>query len=276
LYDKLMIRESGGMRENLLKKAWGEGRSTVNGWLGIPNAFAAETMAHCGWDSLTVDMQHGLVDYQAMVGMLQAISTTSVVPMVRVPWNEPGIIQKSLDAGAYGVICPMINSRAECEQLVSVCRYAPVGSRSVGPIRASIYGGSDYLTHANDTVLALAMIETKGAVENIDEILSVPGLDGVYVGPADLALTMGVTPGFDPTDETVLKAIRTIVDACKRHNVRAGLHTGSPEFAKKMFSWGFDFATVLGDGRLMAMKAMEVVAAMKDAPAKGSAASGTY
>jgi 4-hydroxy-2-oxoheptanedioate aldolase len=263
------------MRENLLKKSWAAGRHTVNGWLGIPNAFSAEIMAHAGWDSLTVDMQHGLVDYQAMVGMLQAISTTSVVPMVRVPWNEAGIIQKCLDAGAYGIICPMINSRAECEQLVSVCRYAPAGSRSFGPIRASIYGGADYFRHANETVLALAMIETRTALEKLDEILAVPGLDGVYVGPADLAISLGVAPGFDPTDETVLDAIRTIVESSRSHGLHAGLHCGSTSFARKMFGWGFDFATILGDGRLMAMKAQEVVAEMKAETAAGGG-SDTY
>ena len=132
------------MRENTLRRAWATGRKTVNGWLSIPNSFAAEVMAHQGWDSLTVDMQHGVVDYQAMVGMLQAISTTATVPMVRVPWLEPGIMMKSLDAGAYGVICPMVNSAEEAEEFVSYCRYPPRGQRSFGPIRAMLYAGADY------------------------------------------------------------------------------------------------------------------------------------
>jgi 4-hydroxy-2-oxoheptanedioate aldolase len=262
------------MRENLLKKAWGEGRATINGWLAIPNGFSAEIMAQMGWDSLTVDMQHGVVDYQAMVGMLQAVSTGPAVPLVRVPWREPGIIMKTLDAGAYGIICPMINSRKECEELVAACRYPPNGNRSFGPIRAFLYGGPDYPKHANDHVLTIAMIETTQALAGLDEILSVPGLDAVYVGPADLANSMGKPPGFDQEEPSVVEAIRTIVAAAKRHGVRAGLHCGAPAYAKKAIGWGFDFTTLLSDARLMTMKGQEIVAAMKDRPAPG--AGGTY
>jgi 4-hydroxy-2-oxoheptanedioate aldolase len=121
------------MRENKLRRLWTSGGAAVNGWLAIPNSFSAETMAHQGWDSLTVDMQHGVVDYQAMVTMLQAVSTTETVPMVRVPWLEPGILMKALDAGAYGVICPMVNSRADAQNLVAWTHYAPRGTRSFGP-----------------------------------------------------------------------------------------------------------------------------------------------
>src|SRR5579871_1210207 len=177
-----------GMRENRIKTLWKKGEAIVNGWLAIPNIFSAETMAHAGWDSLTVDMQHGVVDYQAALAMLTAISSTSAVPMVRVPWLDPGIIMKSLDAGAYGVICPMVNSREEAQKLVSSVRYPPKGLRSFGPIRGLLYGGADYADHANDTMIAFAMIETKQALDNLDEIMSVEGLDAVYIGPNDLAL----------------------------------------------------------------------------------------
>ena len=129
------------MRPNRVREIWQAGGAVINGWCGIPSGFSAEVMAHMGWDSLVVDMQHGIVDYQAMVSMLQGISTTAVTPMVRVPWNTPADIMKSLDAGAYGVICPMVNSRRECEAFVGACRYAPRGYRSSGPIRATLYGG---------------------------------------------------------------------------------------------------------------------------------------
>lgn len=262
------------MRENLLKRRWAEGRATINGWLAIPSPFAAEVMAHQGWDSLTVDMQHGIVDYQAMVTLLQAVSTTPTVPLVRVPWREPGIIMKSLDAGAYGIICPMINSRAECEELVAACRYPPRGGRSFGPIRALIYAGADYPRHANDQVLAIAMIETRQALDNLEAILTVPGLDGIYVGPADLSSSMGFTPTFDQEEPAVLEAIGRIVQGARRHGVRAGIHCGAPSYAKRMMALGFDFTTLLSDARLMAMKAQEIVAAMQDRPAPGSG--GTY
>jgi len=255
------------MRANNLKKLWGEGRKTINAWCGIPAAFSAESMAHQGFDSVTVDMQHGIVDYQTMVTMLQAISTTEVVPMVRVPWREPGIIMKSLDAGAYGVICPMVNTREQAQELVSYCNYAPKGSRSFGPVRALIYGGADYPSHANDEVLAIAMIETREALDNLDSILSVEGLDGIYVGPADLAISLGKKPGFDPTDEVVVGAIETIIKGANRHGVRAGIHCGAPAYAKKMMEIGFDFATLLSDQRMMTMKAAEVVSEMRERPA---------
>jgi len=262
------------MRANELKRRWATGAKTLNGWLAIPAGFSAELMAHQGFDSLTVDMQHGMVDYQAAVSMLQAISTTATVPLVRVPWNEPGILQKMLDAGAYGIICPMINSPAEAEAFVAACRYPPTGSRSFGPIRATIYGGADYPKHANAEVLTLAMIETKEAVANLGGILAVEGLDGVYVGPADLANSLGIAPGFDPEDETVVEAIRTIVDTTKQHGKVAGIHCGSPGYIERMWSIGFDYATLLSDARLMAMKATELVSQLKDR--SGGPASSTY
>ena len=130
-------------------------------------------MAAQGWDSLTIDLQHGLIDYQVAVGMLQAISGGPTTPLVRIPWLDPAIIMKLLDAGAYGVICPMINSAEETERFVAACRYPPAGIRSFGPLRARLYAGSDYFKEANRTILAIAMIETHSALEHLDEILSV-------------------------------------------------------------------------------------------------------
>ena len=185
------------MRENRLKAIWGSGQSAIGGWLTVPSSLSAETMAHAGFDWLCIDMQHGTIDYQVGVTMMQAISTTETVPIVRVPWNEPGIIMKSLDAGAYGVIIPMVNSRAEAEAAVGACRYAPWGYRSYGPGRAVLYAGRDYAAHANETVLCICMIETGEAVANLEEILSVPGIDAVYVGPSDLSVSLGLPPQYD-------------------------------------------------------------------------------
>lgn len=251
------------MRENRLKRLWAAGEKTVNGWLAIPNGFSAEIMANQGFESVTVDMQHGMVDYQAAVSMLQAISTTDTVPLVRVPWNEPGVLQKVLDAGAYGVICPMINSRAEAEAFVAACRYPPLGSRSFGPIRASIYGGADYPVHANSEILTLAMIETKEAMAALDSILEVEGLDGIYVGPADLSNSLGCTPKFDQEEQPVVEAIQSIIDTTKRHKKVAGIHCGSPAYIKRMWAIGFDYATLLSDARMMAMKAGELLPELK-------------
>jgi 4-hydroxy-2-oxoheptanedioate aldolase len=250
------------MRENLLRTLWQQDSYAVNGWLGLPATFSAEVMAHQGWDSLTIDLQHGLIDYQSAVGMLQAISTTRTVPLVRVPWLDPAIIMKVLDAGAYGVICPMINSAAEAREFVAACRYPPEGIRSCGPIRANVYAGPDYVANANRTLLTMAMIETRGGLDNLDEILSVEGLDAIYVGPADLALALGCEPQLDPTKEEVVKAIEYIVTRARQKKIVAGIHTASTANAQKMIRQGFQFVTVSTDVRLLVDKVSEVLETM--------------
>jgi 4-hydroxy-2-oxoheptanedioate aldolase len=251
------------VRENTLKTIWARGEAVVNGWLSIPSSFSAEVMAHQGFDSLTVDMQHGVVDYQVAVTMLQAISTTKAIPLARVPWNDPARLMKILDAGVYGVICPMINTREEAEALVRACKYAPRGYRSWGPVRASIYAGADYGDHANEDIVVMPMIETAQAVSNIDDILSVPGVDAVYVGPSDLSLTMGCKPRLDQTDPPVVEAQLKIVAACKRHGVAAGIHNATAAYALKMVEAGYQFVTLASDSRHMAAKAAEEVAAVR-------------
>ncbi len=255
------------MRENRLRQIWKSGGAAVNGWLAIPNSFSAETMAHQGWDSLTIDLQHGVVDYQAMVGMLQAISTTVTVPVVRVPWLEPGILMKSLDAGAYGVICPMINTREDAQKLVAYTHYAPRGTRSFGPIRALLYAGADYALHADDTIVSFAMIETASALDNLDAILSVEGLDAVYIGPGDLSLALGCTPSFDDLEPRAAEAVDHILARAKAHGVVAGIHNGNTESALKRVAMGFQFVTVSSDARLMAAGAQQAIARMRAAPA---------
>ncbi|MBL8534926.1 MAG: 2,4-dihydroxyhept-2-ene-1,7-dioic acid aldolase [Betaproteobacteria bacterium] len=264
------------MRENGVAKRWADGGAAINGWLGIPSSISAENMAQAGWDSLTVDLQHGHIDYQVAVTMLQAISTTATTPFARVPWLEPGIIMKLLDAGAFGIICPMINTRADCEAFVGACRYAPRGYRSFGPVRATWYGGADYFQKANDTIVTMAMIETTQAVDNLDGILSVPGLDAIYIGPNDLAITLGCAPSGVPTDAKVLNTIRTILAGAKRHGVRAGLHCGSPAMAKEMIGLGFQFVTVMGDNAFLAAAAKSAVAEVRSGIAAATGASGTY
>ena len=262
------------MRPNRLRETWRAGGAAVNGWLGIPNSFSAETMAHQGWDSLTVDMQHGVIDYQQMVTMLQAISTTNTTPVVRVPWLEPGILMKTLDAGAYGVICPMINTREEAQKLVAYTHYAPQGTRSFGPIRALLYGGADYPTYANDTIVTFAMIETAQALDNLDDILSVEGLDAIYIGPSDLSLALGCTPTFDDLDPKAAEAVDHILARAKAHNVVAAIHNGTPEAALKRIAKGFQFVTVSSDARMIAAGSQQILSKMRAAPA--AKASGGY
>ncbi len=258
------------MRPNTIRRIWQRGEAVVNGWLSIPSAFSAEVMAHQGFDSLTVDMQHGVVDYQVAVTMLQAIATTPVIPLARVPWNDPAPVMKILDAGAYGVICPMISTRAQAEALVAACRYPPRGYRSWGPVRASLYAGSDYGDHANDEIIVMPMIETAEALKNLDEILSVPGIDAAYVGPSDLSLAFGCKPRLDQSDPPVVEAQQRILEACRKHGVVAGIHNATAAYALKMIAAGYQFVTLASDSRFVAARAAEEVGAVRRArPAEG-------
>ena len=251
------------MRENRLRTLWQADQAVVNGWLAIGNSFSAETMAHQGWDSLTIDMQHGVIDYAAMVTMLQAVSTTATVPIVRVPWLEPGIIMKSLDAGAYGIICPMVNTREDAQRLVSYTHYAPQGARSFGPVRALLYGGADYAAKANETVVAFAMIETAQALDNLDAILSVEGLDAIYIGPSDLSLALGCKPVFDDVDPPVAQAIDHIIARARHHGVVAGVHNGRADVARARVAKGFRFVTLGSDARLLVSGSQQLLVAMR-------------
>jgi len=251
------------VRPNKIKTAWEENRAAVNVFLSTPGSFTAEVMASLGWDGVTVDMQHGVNDYSDLVPMFQGMTRYDPAPMVRVPWNDPAIIMKSLDAGAYGVICPMINTADECEQFVGACRYAPRGYRSTGPIRAVFYAGSDYHDHADNTVLTFAMIETQEAVDNLDGICSVPGLNAVYIGPSDLSVSIGGGPGGDQRTSEVMECIDQTLEAAHRHGIKAGIHAMSAEYANEMVVKGFDLVTLSSDFRHMMGSANAMLAATK-------------
>lgn len=208
-------------------------------------------IAHQGWDSVTIDMQHGLASYSDMCAMLTAISATDCMPLVRVPWNEPGDVMRALDAGAYGIICPTVETRDECERFVGACRYAPLGYRSVGPRRAILYAGADYIARANDTLLAIVQVETKKGLENVDQIACVKGLDMLYVGPSDLGLSLGREPRIDQTDPVVIEAIDRILAAARRAGIKSGIYCRSADYAKAMMEKGFDLVTVTSDQELI-------------------------
>jgi 4-hydroxy-2-oxoheptanedioate aldolase len=243
------------MKRNKLKVLFAEGKPALNGWLSIASSFTAEIMASQGYDSITVDLQHGALDYSSALPMLQAMRASDVVPMARVPWLDPGAIMKMLDAGALGIICPMINSREEAERLVSYMRYPPAGTRSFGPTRANFSAGPGYGPDADEEILAFAMIETAEGMRNLDAICATPGLDAVYIGPADL--TLGLTgrrhrTGFDREEPEMIEAIRAVASAARKAGIRAALHTGTPDYAAKAIGWGFDLVTVSNDVRLLA------------------------
>lgn len=272
------------MIKNKLKEKWALGQGTINGWLSINSPFVAEIMAEQGYDSVTIDMQHGAVSYEGALGMLQAMRASGVVPLVRVPWNEPGVIMKALDAGAYGIICPMVNTAEDAGRLVSSMRYPPLGQRSFGPTRANFSAGAGYASEANSQILCLAMIETAEAMENLEAIVATPGLDGVYIGPADL--TLGITngalaPGFDREEPEMLEAIHKIRNAAAASGIRACIHCGTPEYAARAIGWGFNMTTLSNDVRLLASQANTTVAKARallssDSPATTAPQVGGY
>ncbi|MHB8578120.1 MAG: HpcH/HpaI aldolase family protein [Dehalococcoidia bacterium] len=245
------------MRENPVMRAWHEGKPTVGAWLSLPNSFSAELMAQQGFDWLTIDMQHGLIDYSDAVHMLQAISTTTVTPFVRVPWNDPPTIMKVLDAGAYGVVVPLVNTAEEAERAVGACRYPPRGYRSSGPIRASIYGGRDYQEFSHEHVACILMIETKEGLANLDAILSVDGVDAIYIGPSDLSYALGLPPKMDNDDPLHVDTVNKILEACKRHKVAAGIHTGGVAFSAGAIERGFQMVTLTSDANCIVRSAQE-------------------
>ncbi len=228
------------MIKNGVKELWTAGKPALNGWLSIGNAFTAEVMAAQDFDSVTIDLQHGALDYSSALPMFQAMRASGKTLMARVPWNEPGIIMKALDAGAYGIICPMINTGEEAAQFVSSMRYPPRGARSFGPTRVSFAAGANYPSEANDEMLAIAMIETADGVANAAEIATTPGLDAIYIGPSDLTLgvTQGRLPaGQDRQEEEMIEVIQSLLKTAHDAGIRACIHTASPAYAARAIGW---------------------------------------
>ncbi len=241
------------MANNKVKQIWASGKAVVNAWLAIPSGLAAEMIAQCGFDSVTVDMQHGVQDYLSLVQCFQAMDRHPVTPMVLVPWNEPGIIGKVLDAGAYGVICPMVNTPQEAKSFVSCCKYPPQGARSNGPIRPGMHGApGSYQKTVNDEIVLLPMIETRAGVENMEAILDVQGIDGVYVGPSDLGVSYGLEPKLDHTEPEILKIYEKIIRECEKRKLAACIHTSNAEGAVRAVNMGFKLVSLSNEVTLMA------------------------
>lgn len=239
------------MRPNHLRELKRDGRPIFNAWLSIGSSYSAEIVAHGGYNAVTVDCQHGMMGWDVAFAMLQAISTTDAVPLVRPSANDPAEIMRWLDAGAYGIICPMISTRAEAEALVSACRYPPVGIRSHGPSRGLLYGGPDYPSKANDEILVLGMIETGEGLANLDEIVATPGLDGIYVGPNDLALALGRPPVSESDEPFVRDAIERVRAATVAAGKIVGIFCSGGAGAAQRLREGFDLVTPGNDATLL-------------------------
>jgi 4-hydroxy-2-oxoheptanedioate aldolase len=241
------------MINNLLKK-WSANKSVLNSFISIPNSFTAEIMAEQGYDSLTIDLQHGMIDFSDCFKILQALRASNVTPLCRISGLDHSQISKVMDAGALGIICPMINTASEAKQLVQDCKYPPKGVRSFGPTRANLTLSSNYFYEANDNTFCLAMIETQEAFDNLDEILGTEGLNGVYIGTADLTIGLNegrLTPGFDRKEPEMIESKKHILNIAHKYNKIAALHCGTPEYAAKAVGWGFDMVTITNDVRLL-------------------------
>ncbi|MEJ2287678.1 MAG: aldolase/citrate lyase family protein [Deinococcales bacterium] len=235
------------MRENPLRTLWRGGGVAANAWLALPDPFAAELVARCGFDSVCVDLQHGLADVGRLSDLLRAIEVAGAVPLARAPWNDASTLMRILDAGALGVIVPMIGGGEDARTAVAACRYPPAGIRSYGPTRAAAAHGADYVARAADEVLVFAMIETRGALDDLDAICAVEGLSGLYIGPADLSYALGLEPRMDNDHPDHVAAVDRILQACRRHGKVAALHTADPAFARRAAERGFQLVTVATD-----------------------------
>lgn len=234
-----------------LREQWANGDAALGAWLAIPSPVSAEGVARIGYDYVCVDTQHGAIDAQTAVVLFQAITLGGGHPICRVPWNEPGVIGKMLDAGAEGVIVPMVNTAAEAEAVVRAARYPPVGMRSFGPVMAGMRR-SDHHGWAAEGIAVIPMIETTEAIHNIDAILAVTGIDAIYVGPADLSISLGLAPRNNDGEKLFDDALATIVAACNNAGIVPGMHTTAALVGRRL-EQGFRMLTVTSD--MLAMRA---------------------
>jgi 4-hydroxy-2-oxoheptanedioate aldolase len=241
-----------------LRDRWLAGESTFGAWCTIPSPWTAEIAARSGHDWVCIDTQHGLIGYDAMLPMLQAIAAGGVPSFVRVPWNEPGTIMKALDAGAGGVIVPMVNSAEEATAAVRACRYPPNGFRSLGPIRAQAVDSDWRLP------ICVVILETVQAISCVDEILAVPGIDVIFVGPNDLALSAGVESSYEGNDPKHRRLIEKVVRSCRARGVTAGIMCGTPEVAIQWANIGYQMLALASDTRLLATASQQIAARVKE------------
>lgn len=261
------------MRPNRIRTMVAEGKPVIGGWVGTPVPLVGELLGTLGYDAVAIDLQHAMLGIEACIPILQAISATPAVPLVRVSGNHFAEINKVLDAGAYGVICPLVNSVEDAERFVDAMRYPPRGSRSFGPVRGLLYGGPDYYDRANETVLALAMVETRQALAIADRIAAVDGIDGIFVGPNDLAISLGLGPGADWKSGALADALKRVVDVGRSTGKMTAIWVPSAEMAADMYALGFNIAFPAADMVMLRAEASRRLAALRatSAPAQPKA-----
>ena len=261
------------MRSHNVRETVGAGGCAVNAWMSTDSPYLAEALSHAGFDSVTVDAQHGMFGRDTIVRLLQAVSAGPATPMVRPSNLDAAEIGWLLDAGAYGIIAPSIDTREHAERLVAACTYPPRGRRSFGPSRGLLYGGADYLAHADDTITVWAMIESAEALANVEEIAAVPGLYGLYIGPNDLALDLGLTPGGRVGD-TVAEHCHRIRDVAHRSGLAVGLFCSDGDEAARWREAGFDLVTPGNDLSMMRAEAARRIGRVRSQEATPTQTSG--
>jgi 4-hydroxy-2-oxoheptanedioate aldolase len=242
------------MRPNPVKRALQEGKPQVGAWLSLGSITASRFMARAGFAWLTVDIEHSLVDWETATHMFAAIADAGCVPLARVPSNRHDHIKRVLDNGAYGIVVPMVNTRAEAEHAVAACLYPPRGNRSVGgSVHALNFGASanDYYDHIDDEVLIVLQCEHIQAVEDADKIFSVPGIDAIFVGPNDLAASMRGKDGKPASAQATKEAMDHILATCQKHKVAAGVHCGSADEVNLRAEQGWQFMAITSELKMM-------------------------
>lgn len=247
-----------------VRARWSAGEVALNVWLSLEGASSASLVSAAGFDAATVDLQHGAASLETLATLVAAIESTGAVPFARVPWNDPAVLMRVLDLGVRGVICPMVDSVDEARAFVRACRYPPEGSRSYGPVRSSLGTGREHTEAANAAVLLFAQIETAAGLSGVEEICGTPGLDGVYVGPADLSLALGLEAFADPRDARLLEALDRVVATAASGGAVPGIHAPSAAGAVEMAHRGFRFVGCAGDGELLRVAAAAAVGRIRD------------
>ncbi|HEX5379579.1 MAG TPA: aldolase/citrate lyase family protein [Phenylobacterium sp.] len=229
-----------------LKTRWASGEVTLGAWCMIPSALTAEALGKAGFDWVLIDMQHGCMDYETALSMIRAVDLSSAVPVVRVPWNDPGIIGRVLDAGALGVVIPMIQSAEDARRAVEACLYPPAGRRSFGPVRVGLRDGPGYFATANDRVAVIPMIETAEALAEVEDIAATPGVDALFVGPFDLSIALGLPPGDNDGKPVFDEALLKVSAAARRAGVATAVLSNA-KIAPLRVRQGFQMVSVTTD-----------------------------
>ena len=242
-----------------VRERWARGETALNAWLTFEGSASAAVVAGAGFDAVTLDLQHGTADMEDVGRVAAAIAAEDAVPFVRLRWNDPGLVMRALDLGARGVICPMVDSGDQAEAFVRSCRYPPAGSRSYGPVYGAFGAGREQTERANAEVLAFAQIESVEGLAAVADIAATRGLDGLYVGPADLSLTMGLRTFADLSDPAMFAALDAVVAAAGDAGIVPGVHAPGVERAAAMIDRGFRFVGTTGDAELLGAAAAETL-----------------